>query len=112
MSYSIMDQIDNIFSEFVENLIELEEFVDVTAKEIGLDERSAYSGLKISMSGILVPTKYVGKMEYYGGFEYIDKEYVRELGEYRFYSSKASRVKDCINQYFKIEETEDNEDEE
>jgi hypothetical protein len=45
-----------------------------------------------------------------GGFEYVDKDYRMELGEYVLYSADDGRVSGHLNQFKDIKEDEGSED--
>lgn len=66
---------------------------------IGLDPRSAYT-LYVSGEAIAVPKSCDRTLQYYGGFEYVDKEYRKELGDYVFYLADDDRVMGHIEQYY------------
>jgi hypothetical protein len=36
-------------------------------------------------------------LRYYGGFEYVDDEYIRTYGDYVIYSAETERVQDVID---------------
>jgi len=36
------------------------------------------------------------RFDYYGGFEYVDKDDVQVIGDYKFYSANSSRIADAI----------------
>lgn len=62
----------------------------------GLDPR-AWSGECYVGKDVIVTTINGRKsLDYYGGFEYIDEEYVTVVGEYVFYSAEHSRVNDVL----------------
>ncbi len=90
----MLDLIDSVNESI---LIKLEnDFKFVDPEEIGLDRRAAY-GLWYNSTGIVIKRAYQSSMEYYGGFEYVDKEYVTIIGNYVFYSVKDSRVADYLD---------------
>ncbi len=70
---------------------------------IGLDPRSAYT-LYISWEAIAVPKSQDRTLQYYGGFEYVDTEFRKELGDYVFYLYDDDRVANHIEQYFDKDE--------
>lgn len=72
---------------------------------IGIDPRAA-STLYVSYDAIAVPREQDRTLQYYGGFEYVDKEYRVEMGEYVFYLGEDDRVAGHIERFFdKDEET-------
>ena len=60
-------------------------------RSIGLDCRAAHA-LWIGDDFIAVSRNDDRSLQYYGGFEYVDKEYRVECGEYVFYSTDDDRV--------------------
>ncbi len=82
------DEIDNMIDDIVGGMRK------VNSKEIGLDERCGY--VYINDEYICVKKNNKKAIEYYGGFEYIDREYVKEYGDYVFYSCEDERVMDCM----------------
>ena len=78
----------------------LYEAIAVKAEQLGLDPRAGYK-LYISNDEdtfIAVHKDNRRSLDYYGGFEYIDKEFVLELGDYVFYTDHE-RVFDAIDTY-------------
>lgn len=75
-----------------------EETKDLRA--IGLDPRAA-NRLWIGSDFIAVRKHDDRLLQYYGGFEYVDKEHRTECGEYVFYSTEDDRVQghhECFEQ--------------
>lgn len=70
---------------------------------VGLDPRSADT-LYISGDAIAVPKSQDRTLQYYGGFEYVDTEFRKELGDYVFYLYDDDRVAGHIARYFDKEE--------
>ena len=64
---------------------------EVLPEDLGLDRRAAYR-LFVTDEVIAVTKNCDRSLQYYGGFEYIDKEYRQEIGEWVFYSAEADRV--------------------
>jgi len=73
-------------------------FAEALAEDVGLDRRAGYR-LWIGEQGIAVPKDSDNSLQYYGGFEYIDKALRREYGDWVIYSAEADRVQDCIDYY-------------
>jgi hypothetical protein len=40
---------------------------------------------------------------YYGGFEYVDKYYRQELGDYVFYTAGDDRIDECLDHFRNLE---------
>lgn len=79
---------------------------EVSASSLGLDDRAGYR-LYVSEDVIAVEKNRDGSLQYYGGFEYIDKEYRKELGNWVFYTTAGDdedRVSECLSLYFESEE--------
>lgn len=70
----------------------------VKAKQLGLDARAGYQ-LYIGDDVIAVDRDQDRSLQYYGGFEYVDKNYRTEVGDFVFYSSGDERVYDCLDYY-------------
>lgn len=67
-------------------------------RALGLDPRAAYQ-LWIGQDFIAVRSSDDRSLQYYGGFEYVDKEFRVECGEYVFYSTDDNRVYDHHERY-------------
>ena len=74
----------------------------VEAKDLGLDERVGrlYTD---GFDGIVVDTESDRRLQYYGGFEYVDKYYREELGNYVFYLTGDDRVDECLSHFRNLE---------
>lgn len=75
----------------------------VRPQDVGLDSRAGYD-LWISDEGIITTIHSDRTLQYYGGFEYVDKDYRMELGDWVFYSSEDDRVQRCLDYYNEVEE--------
>jgi len=90
------DELKNRLDELAEELIS--DATETNARTFGLDERAGHQlWLTEAQDAIVVAKQYDGSLQYYGGFEYVDKECRLECGDYVFYSSEDSRVKDHID---------------
>jgi hypothetical protein len=78
------------------------ELVHAGRDNIGLDNRCGM--IYINQEYIAVDKFKAGTLEYYGGFEYVDKDHRREMGDFVFYSRESGRVADCIDRFFGAEE--------
>jgi len=102
-----MSMLHELISEInskVEGLID-EEFREVTPKEVGLDTRAGHR-LFINEDFIAVSRGNRRTLDYYGGFEYVDEEYVTVLGDMVFYSADDERVQDHLDEFFIKEDAE------
>ena len=75
----------------------------MSAEQLGLDKRAGYM-LYVNDEAIAVEKRRDGSLQYYGGFEYIDKELRFDFGDYVIYmidrysdSDEPCRVKQCID---------------
>lgn len=105
MSMTAIEFVDHI-NHKVERFVNKLEFTN--ADKLGLDRRAGYSIYIDVDRTCIVVKKYDDRvLQYYGGFEYIDKEFRYELGDYVFYSRDAERVDMCFN---RLEESESESD--
>lgn len=76
----------------------------VPAEQLRLDRRCGT--LYVSDHWIAKKASEAGSLNYYGGFEYINKEYVTTIGNYVFYSvdDDTSRVQNHIDYYMETNE--------
>ena len=68
----------------------------VSATELGLDQRCGRAYVDDNMEYIVVGNDYVRSFNYYGGFEYIQDEDKRVLGDYTIYLNTCDRVSDAL----------------
>ena len=71
----------------------------VAADEIGLDRRAAYR-VWVDEDAIIVSRDQDRTLQYYGGFEYVDKAARTECGDYVIYTNDDQRVADCLEYYY------------
>lgn len=86
------------------------QMTEVSTKELGLDPRAFWGYAYVDKSAIVVIKEQARTLDYYGGFEYVDKAYRREVGDYVFYLAEDDRVREHIYRFFATEETEEDED--
>ena len=98
-----MWELEQKIEELVNNFLEESDAVYVRADKVGLDYRCGSVYVSIDEDFIAVSGS-PGSINYYGGFEYIDSDYITTIGHMTFYSGETSRVQDCIEYY--IENTE------
>ena len=68
----------------------------VSASELGLDNRCGRAYVDENMDCIVVDSDRARSYNYYGGFEYIDAEDIRTLGDYVIYMDTSDRVRDAL----------------
>jgi hypothetical protein len=97
---SLNDLMDVIESGAEDLVLQCEHVRDLST--LGLDERATYGGLWVDTQNeefIACKASDDRVLQYYGGFEYIDKEYRKELGVYVFYLAEPDeegRVNGCF----------------
>jgi hypothetical protein len=92
--YDMMDAVSKMVEFHVQNKMST-----CSPSELGLDDRSA-AVLYVDESYIAVRASAAGSLDYYGGFEYVDRDCIEIVGGYKFYSAEDSRVQDHIDTYF------------
>jgi hypothetical protein len=68
----------------------------VSAVELGLDIRCGRAYVDEDMQAIVVDSGNARSYNYYGGFEYIDDEDKRTLGDYVIYLDSSERVREAL----------------
>jgi len=87
MNYDQMqDEISDLNDKF------LKETMRYKGIRLGLDIRAAYQ-LYCCPEFIAVEKQYRGTLEYFGGFEYVDKEHVLTVGDIVYYFATDPRVR-------------------
>ena len=99
---SIQDKLNDLAEKL------MGEATSATAKELGLDSRSAYQ-FYIGDDFIAIDKNSDRNLQYYGGFEYVDKDCRMELGEYVLYSADNNRVCGHLNHFKGTKEDEGSE---
>lgn len=101
---SVYDMIDAVNTVVERNIRENME--PCKASELGLDNRAGY-GLFVNEDFIAVDNGSRSSLDYYGGFEYVDRDCVTVIGDYTFYSADDDRVREHIETYYEKEVEED-----
>lgn len=101
MTIESLYDLDEVVASAAEDLIlQSEKVTDLST--LGLDQRASYGGVWIDLRNeeFVAVTKNADRsLQYYGGFEYIDKEYRKEYGDYVFYMNEQNgdgRVASCF----------------
>ena len=94
-----LDTVDSAATEFIQTC------KNVTAKELNLDPRCG--SMWVCDGAIICQANRRGSLDYYGGFEYVDKENITVIGNYVFYSSGDSRVNEHLDYYIDNQEGDD-----
>jgi len=106
-----MWELEQQVEELVNNYIKESGAVCVGARDVGLDYRCGMVYVSPEEDFIAVSGK-PGSINYYGGFEYIDSDYITTIGHMTFYSGETSRVQECIEYYIENTENKNNNQEE
>lgn len=77
---------------------------EVQARELGLDPRAFWGYAYVDETAIVVNKEQARTLDYYGGFEYVDKDYRREVGDYVFYLAEDDRVREHIERFLMADE--------
>ena len=96
---NVLELVDVIEDQVKEIILS---FTEVTPEELGLDTRSAYK-LYINEDFIACRDSDKRQLNYYGGFEYVDSQFVISLGNFHFYSIEDSRVSGHLDTFFSKE---------
>ena len=77
----------------------IEEMREVKPEELGLDKRA---GLRLYIDEEYISVKNdsdLKNLRYYGGFEYVDEQYVQAIGDYVFFHAEDERVAGHLAEY-------------
>jgi len=105
-----MWELEQKVEELVNKYIEESEAVCVNADQAGLDFRCGM--VYVSVADDYVAVSGNRSINYYGGFEYIDSDFITTIGHMTFYSGETERVQDCIRYYIENTENKNNNQEE
>ena len=98
--HELVDEVEGKVKEIILS------FTEVTPEELGLDTRCAYK-LYINEDYIACRDSDKRNLNYYGGFEYVDSQYVISLGNFHFYSIEDLRVSGHLDTFFSTESEEE-----
>ena len=93
-----MWELEQQIEELVNKYLEESNAVEVSAYKAGLDYRCGRVYVSLEEDWIAVKGS-TGLINYYGGFEYIDSDYVTTIGNVTFYEAETDRVRDCLEHY-------------
>jgi len=94
--FSMLDNMTDMIEEYVLKQTEV-----VRPPRLGLDNRCG--SLYVNEDCIIVPTYNDKQLQYYGGFEYVSKEYRFEVPGYVIYTGEDDRVRGCIDRYLETQ---------
>ena len=95
--YEAIEQVDSTAEELINTMNR------VSAERLGLDPRAGYTMYAVD-EAVAVRTSNIGPLYYYGGFEYVNKENIKVIGEYTFFLRDEERIRSCLDY---LEEHED-----
>lgn len=98
-TYDVLDRINEIVERHINKEFEQ---IYCGRENVGLDSRCGV--IYISEEAIAVDKHNDRTLQYYGGFEYVNKEYRAEVGDYVFYTADDDRVRDHIDRYYSQDE--------
>lgn len=82
-------------NQMMTKFMEVNDFEEVTAKDLGLDPRAGHTVFK-GADCVVINRHDLGRFNYYGGGEYVDKDCVMQVGDFVVYSAEDSRVADWL----------------
>jgi hypothetical protein len=88
-TFEFLDTIDDRVTAYVAKMTE------VIGEDLGLDSRAAYR-LYVDETCIAVDKRNDRTLQYYGGFEYVDKDFRKEMGNWVFYSAEDHLVASAL----------------
>ena len=97
MLYDVVFNAEQAVAAYLE-----EHGVLVSAEAVGLDPRAGM--LWVTEDAIVAKDYNVRVLEYYGGFEYVDDEYVSQVGSYKIYFADHERVASCLELFYEENE--------
>ena len=115
---SIEEVFDAVDSFFREKFSDSRAWTQVEGdgwKRIGLDPRAyvtMYVPTEEGEEEFIVTRGRTNSLEYYGGFEYVEKSAVTRVGEWTFWSAEDSRVARHLDRWFYRERDEEEEEDE
>ena len=94
--FKLIDEVTELTDSYVGGNMEL-----VPANRLGLDPRCGK--VFVSPDCIAIHKANDRAVQYYGGFEYVDKEFRHEMGDYVFYSHEDDRIQGHLETYLNAE---------
>ena len=90
--------LENQVNDLVDSYLKESNAIEVSADKVGLDYRGGRVYVSLEEDFVAVKGG-TGSINYYGGFEYIDSEFITTIGNVTFYDSEADRVLCCLEHY-------------
>jgi hypothetical protein len=98
MLYDLDDSVNSTVEQFIK-----ENCKQGDNQQTGLDPR-AFGKFWYCYEGIFIYGHARSRLDYYGGFEYVDSESVKSYGEYVFYSAEEDRVQEVLENLMEKED--------
>jgi len=110
---NIFDEVHEKANEIVNEVMgDLMRFDRDSRSKSGLDPRALGGECYFGPDVIVTTINGRKSLDHYGGFEYIDEEYVVTVGDFVFYSDEEPRVRKVLERLGVYDEDEDVDDEE
>ena len=101
-TFEFLDSIDDRITAYVAK------FDEFTAEDLGLDSRAAYRlYVDADHTCIAVDKRNDRVLQYYGGFEYVDKDFRREMGNWVFYFAEDHLVASALENLEEVSKEEE-----
>lgn len=100
---NLLEEVDQSVNQF------LRDATEVSATELGLDQRAFWGEAKVTLEVIAVNKAQDRTLQYYGGFEYVNKEDRYVMGDWVFYHVEDDRVREALANVFEDLRGEDDE---
>lgn len=97
MLEELIERVTEMTQEMLDEMLAEDTAVMKRPNDLGLDTRASWDKLIVSADFIAVPKDSDKNMQYYGGFEYVNKDCRQEIGGYVFYMAEDSRVAQHIS---------------
>lgn len=99
MLTQIDEQIEKLMWDFIHNDCKVGD-----RDKTGIDPRAFIGTFWYNYDAIIIVKGNERSLNYYGGFEYIDADYIREYGNYVVYSAEADRVQEVLENLMENED--------
>lgn len=94
--FDIHEIIENINDKMHRKVADMD---SVSGRQLGLDPRCG----RAYVNKDCIITEQPRLLDYYGGFEYVDKDYRIQLGDYTIFLADDDRVKEAIATFYENE---------
>lgn len=91
----LLCDVNNLVEDFLDGAVAISR--EDVIKRTSLDPRAFATRIWAGEDFIAVDKYATGSLDYYGGFEYVNKDEKTTIGSYVFYSADNSRVQDLLD---------------